>query len=708
MSEDPQIRQEAVTGNVVGRDLTFRDNNQTTNNNYYQAPSPPKYTPIHNLPYPPSANFVGREGVLTKLHASLQAKTVAAIVGMPGVGKTELALQYAHTNGKKYLGGCYWLGMRDLNLANVLTQHIKREFKLDLPAEINQPREIAQWCWGEWARNLPADSQVLVVLDNVDEAAQIGGMLPGNPCFRLLVTTRTHALVDANAEEKLDELTDAAALQFLGKLVGNLRVSVELVAAKRLCEDLLGNLPLGIELAGRYLQQDEELSIVEFAAELDTLQEALDAEDTRAVYPLMTAERGVKSALELSWRKLTADSQTMGKLLGLCAPRRIPWKLAEDMAKGGGIVATKKEIAKSVKQARQQLANLHLIKWDKQRKTATLHALVRKFLHQKAQSPDSLKQIFADTMLQRARQARHDMNLERVAGMKDMVPHIEEVATHYPHLLSDDDLLRLFIGVARFYDSQGLYFAALPWCELCLETAEQRLGADHLVTATSLNSLATLYSSIGNYKAAEPLYVRALQIKEQQLGVNHPDTATSLNNLANLYSSIGNYPAAEPLYVRALDIHEQQLGANHPSTATILNNLANLYYSIGKYSEALPLYERALDIHEQQLGADHPSTATSLGNLAALYSSIDKYSEALPLYERALQINEQQLGADHPDTAMSLNNLANLYYSMKRFAEAEPLYARAVQICEQSLGTEHPTTVMFRRNYEICLRDKGL
>ncbi len=569
MSDESKVNQGQLTGVDVGGNLTVGNMSQTTIIN--QAASPVKYTP-HNLPYPPSANFVGREGVLTRLHASLQAQAVAAIVGMPGVGKTELALQYAHTHGKKYPGGCYWLGMRDLNLADVLTQHIKREFKLDLPTEINQPRDIAQWCWREWARNLPADSQVLVVLDNVDEAAQIGGMLPGNPCFRLLVTTRTHALVDANAEEKLDELTDEAALQFLGKLVGNLRVSVELVAAKRLCEDLLGNLPLGIELAGRYLQQDEELSIVEFAAELDTLQEALDAEDTRAVYPLMTAERGVKSALELSWRKLTADSQTMGKLLGLCAPRGIPWKLAEDMAKGGGIVATAKEIAKSVKQARQQLANLHLIKWDKQRKTATLHALVRKFLHQKAQSPDSLKQIFADTMLQRARQAGQDMNLERVAGMRDMVPHIEEVATHYTHLLSDDDLLWPFIGAARFYDSQGLYFTAQPWYELCRETAEQRLGADHLVTATSLNNLAYLYSSIGNYSEALPLLQRALQILEQQLGADHPDTAMSLNNLAALYYSMKRFAEAEPLYARAVQIYEQSLGTEHPSTVIVRRN----------------------------------------------------------------------------------------------------------------------------------------
>jgi tetratricopeptide (TPR) repeat protein len=367
--------------------------------------------------------------------------------------------------------------------------------------------------------------------------------------------------------------------------------------------------------------------------------------------------------------------------------------------------ATKKEIAKGVKQARQQLANLHLIKWDKQRKTATLHALVRQFLHQKAQSPESLKQIFADTMLQHAKQAGQNMVLERVAAMRDIVPHIEEVALHYTHLLSDKDILWPFVGAGRFYDSQGLYFAALPWYEMCLETAEQRLGANHPDTASSLNNLAYLYSSIGNYPAALPLSERALQIWEQ-LGANHPDTATSLNNLAYLYSSMGNYPAALPLYERALQIREQQLGANHPDTATSLNNLAYLYSSMGNYPAALPLYERALQIREQQLGANHPSTATSLNNLAYLYSSMGNYPAALPLYERALQIDEQQLGANHPSTATSLNNLAKLYESIDRSEEALPLYARAVEICEHALGLEHPNTVTIRANYERCLRSQ--
>jgi tetratricopeptide (TPR) repeat protein len=730
MNDESKINQELLTNNTVGRDLKVEKIEQTTI--IHQAASPPKYIPTYSIPYPASPNFVGSDGGLERLVGLHASWRIVAVVGMAGVGKTELAVQYAHKYGRSYGGGCYWLGMRDRVLADMLTQHVLREFGLDLPPEITDKRSIAQWCWAQWERNLSNHSQVLLVLDNVDEAIQIGGMLPSDGRFRLLVTTRCQGLDATIVEQYLEELTDAAALDFLRKLIGDVRIDRELVQAKRLCHDLLGNLPLGIELVGRYLHQDDEVTIAEFTADLSKVQEELDGKDPVAVYPTMNAQRGVKSALELSWQKLAPETQTVGKLLGLCAPKAIPWGLATKMAESalvaeaklkttpnptsvlrqlgknlGNLWKRKPKVAPTapparkiltVKQSRQQLEKLSLIKWDKERQTATLHALVRNFFQDRGQNSDILTQIFAETMLQRARQASQDMTLEQLAKMRDIVPHIEEVALHYSHLLSEDDFDWPFIGAAVFYDSQGLYAAAEPWYAKCLATAEQRLGANHPATAASLNNLAELYSSIGKYAAALPLSERALQICEQQLGANHPATATSLNNLAYFYNSIGKYAAAEPLYVRALQIREQQLGVDHPATAASLNNLAGLYDSIGKYTAALPLYVRALQIREQQLGANHPATAASLNNLAYLYSSIGKYAAAEPLYVRALQIREEQLGVDHPATATSLNNLAGLYDSIGKYAAALPLYVRALQIREQQLGVDHPSNATSLNN----------
>jgi tetratricopeptide (TPR) repeat protein len=72
-----------------------------------------------------------------------------------------------------------------------------------------------------------------------------------------------------------------------------------------------------------------------------------------------------------------------------------------------------------------------------------------------------------------------------------------------------------------------------------------------------------------------------LALHERVLGAEHPLTAQSLNNLAELYRAQGAFERALPLYERALAIRERVLGAEHPDTATSLNNLAAVHYAQG-------------------------------------------------------------------------------------------------------------------------------
>jgi tetratricopeptide (TPR) repeat protein len=680
--------------------------------------SQPKYKPAYNLPYPPSQNFVGREGVLARLHGLFQNTScpTIAVVGMAGVGKTELALQYASSYGQSYGGGCYWLGMRDKELADVLAQHLKDAFDLDLPLEKIDRIDRSRWCWDQWERNLPEDSTVLVVLDNVDEAHQIGGMLPGNPRFRLLVTTRKLALDITFKEEQLEEFTNPAALAFLSELLDS-RVDRETEAAQWLCHDLLGNLPLGIELAGRYLQQDSELSISEFVSKLSIVYEAVDQHDTRLFYPTMTAERGVKSAIELSWQKLESDSQTVAMLLGLFALQVIPWELATEMAEIAGSVQSERETASAkgihqklailwkqltkraemaeakggekinIKEVRQQLENLNLIKWDKDRKTVTLHALVRVFLQEKSQSITSLKQIFVDTLSRRSYLATQDMNLEQVTVIRNVVPHIEEVANYYSDLLQDDKLLQIFVGAAFFYSSQGLYALAELLLINCLEVIERRLGVDHLLVATSLNNLGAMYSYQGRYKEAEPLCLRSIEISKIQQG---EDLAISLNNLGGVYFHQGRYSEVEPLYLTSLDISKKKWGESNLIVSEIFDNLGRLYCHQGLYTESESFHLKAIKINESQLGFEHTKVAKNLNNLAELYREKGDYIKAEPLYLRAIEINEFKLGVDHLDLADNLNNLALLYAAEGNNSKAKPLYLRSLEIRECKLGVYHP------------------
>ncbi|WP_399367959.1 tetratricopeptide repeat protein [Thermoleptolyngbya sp. PKUAC-SCTB121] len=488
----------------------------------------------------------------------------------------------------------------------------------------------------------------------------------------------------------LGVLAAAAALEVLRDLAGASRIDSQIADAKLLCE-WLGYLPLGLELVGRYLASKPDLTLAELLRRLE--QQKLAARALSRQEAMTATHESVAAAFELSWNDLTETQRQLGERLSLFALAPIPWALV----KAGQPEAD----AEDLEDDRDTLINRNLLNRVGDG-SYQLHSLIREFFaakREQATDADDLTRAHCAVLVQVAQQIPWMDSQATYLGFAPVIPHLVEVVHHQMAAVSDEAVLFPANGLAAFYYGQGLYSEGVRWAERCKKQVEERLGADHPSTATSLNNLAALYESMGRYSEAEPLYGRSLEIREAQLGADHPDTATSLNNLAGLYRAMGRYSEAEPLYGRSLEIREAQLGADHPDTATSLNNLAALYESMGRYSEAEPLYGRSLAIREAQLGADHPDTATSLNNLAALYESMGRYSEAEPLYGRSLAIREAQLGKDHPATATSLNNLAALYESMGRYSEAEPLYLRALLILVSQLGQEHPRSQTVWQNF---------
>ncbi|KZP13522.1 TPR-like protein, partial [Athelia psychrophila] len=197
----------------------------------------------------------------------------------------------------------------------------------------------------------------------------------------------------------------------------------------------------------------------------------------------------------------------------------------------------------------------------------------------------------------------------------------------------------------------------------------------------------------GRYEEAVALCQRVLEGQTHQLGAKHLDTLVTVHRLGDVYERQGKYDDAEASYQRALAGREQQLGADNRATLDTVHGLAILYYRQGGYDKAEPLYQRALTGREQQLGADHPDTLATVHYLATLYMDQKKYQEAEALYQRALAGRDQQLGADHPDTLGTVNNLAILYQRQRKYNKAQPLYQRALAGKERQLGPDHPSTL---------------
>ncbi|MBD1920241.1 tetratricopeptide repeat protein [Microcoleus sp. FACHB-831] len=639
--------------------------------------------------------FIGRDEKLKELHKLLQQNAqvaiAAAVTGMGGVGKTELAIQYAREKLSTYQGGVCWLPAGDFALK--LVEFARPRFFPNIKFEGFSLSEQVAYCWQHWA-----EGDVLLVLDDVTEyKQQVQPYLPESPRFKVLITTRERlgkpiVLLD------LDVLAPADALKLLKSLLGNERVERELDIAAELCE-WLGYLPLGLELVGRYLEE-EPLSLAQMLERLKQKRlrhPALNEADT-----MMTAQLGVADAFELSWERLDENAQQVGCLLSLFALASIPWELVE------GVYHSLRGDAfqcEDLEKPRRDLIKLHLLKIDKE--NYSLHQLIREFFKEKLEKleqADEMKQAFVTTMAAVAKQLPYQANRDLIVAFNHNVPHLIEVAKHLTAYLSDDDLPSPFTALARFYRDQGFYDLAAPWLEERLAVTKDRFGCEHPFVAGFVNNLAMLYQIQYRYSEAETLFVQALELNKRLLGYEHREVANCLNNLAALYKLQDRYEEAEPLFIQALELNKRLLGDEHLEVAKSLNNLGVWYDSQARYIEAEPLLVQALELFKRLLGDEHRNVATCLNNLAFLYQHRDRYDEAESFYLQALELFKRLLGEEHPDAAMSLNNLARLYQSQGRYSKAQPLYVQALTIRDRRLGSAHPDTINVRENFANFLR----
>ncbi|MDZ8106042.1 MAG: tetratricopeptide repeat protein [Nostoc sp. DedQUE12a] len=693
MSEHPspeEILQSILRNVQVGGNLTTGDITQILNLLVIiQQPEvfKPKETP-QNIPRGNVVKFVGRADALVSLHERLQHShpvVVAAVEGMGGVGKTELATQYAliHLLLNTYPGGICWLRARDEDIGLQILQFAIAKLGLKPPEDWDVLKQV-DFCWSRWH-----DGDVLVVLDDVNDYAKVENYLPPQfPRFKVLITTRLQ--LDFPQSFTLDVLSESAALELLQEWVGGEKVAREFEDAKEICQRL-GYLPLALNLVGRYVKK-RKISLAEMLRRLEAKKlthESLARDEKDRTWTL-NVKRGVAAAFELSWDELNDDAKELGVLLSLFALAPIPWTLVES-------VETEKA-AEQLEDSRVELESLHLLQGED---SYQLHQLIREFFQLKQaefNQVEKLKRSLCQVMVAVAKEIPQTPTLKQITDVTPVIPHIAEVAKNLIQYVSDDDLIWAFLGNAQFYDGQGLYNQATPWLEQCLEVAKNRLGEENPLVVQSLHNLAGIYYSQGRYSEAEAMYLQSLELRQRLLGEEHPDFARGLNNLAEVYKSQGRYSEAEALLLQALELRRHLLGEEHLDFILSLNNLALLYYFQVRYSEAEPLLLQALELRRHLLGEEHPLVAQSLNNLGHFYYSQKRFSEAEALHLQALELRRQLLGESHPDVASSLNNLALLYTSQERYLEAEPLLLQALELIQRRVGKEHPLIAISLNN----------
>lgn len=668
---------------------------------------PGSLPPIWNVPFPRNPTFTGREDLLKQLEQALTARKPAvltqALAGLGGVGKTQLALEFAYRHMNAY-DIIWWV--RSEEPATLAADYARLAHKLSLPEKDAQEQEVIV----EAVRQaLGRRERWLLLFDNAPRQEALVEYLPRGGQGHVIITSRSPTWDQLAQTLMVETWLRAEAAMFLFKLTGYaVKAETEELAAQ--IAEALGNLPLALSQAGAYIKATG-LALADYLRLFQERRQDLWADEEAPLgYPATVA-----TTWDLAIEQVRAEAPAGEALLKLCAflaPDHVPKSFLKQIAPfvpetvHQGIddpLARNRGL-----RALRRYSLIQVTGNGVSDETLSVHRLVQAVVAGKMDTDEQRTWVDAvHTWILEAWPS--DTSNHRIwPECEALLPHSEAVLERAAMLeVKSADVALLANRTGYYLNRRGDVSGAEPHLRRALVMRERMFGTDHPDTLQSANDLATLLELQGKMTDAESLYRRVLAGRERVLGVHHPQTLTSLNNLGLLVKTQGEYVEAESLYRRALTGFERVLGVDHPDTLTSKHNLGSLLRAKGDYAGAKPLLRRALAGRERVLGVDHPDTLASVNNLGFLLDSQGDYAGAEPLYKRALAGFERVLGADHPNTLQSLNNLGLLLIYQGDYSSAEPLLRRALASRERVLGEDHPHTLQSLNNLGYMLRAQG-
>ena len=625
MNEAPQTSARPVSvtigGNVSHANIIIGDDNQAT----FQPAAPtealplPTYTPSEtlpppgdlplgsSLPFPPNSLFTGREAQLRALAEALLnhpgGGTVInqAVAGMGGVGKTQLAVEFAYRFGR-YFRGVHWLNLADPSQLEAEIARCGRAMSLpNFPDD--QPSQVT-FILHVWK----SDGPRLVILDNFEEPDALPAALSllGHSSLRLLITSRRTDWPPTSGLHllPLEVFSPAESLDFLRRALPKRRDRDEDLA--RLAEQL-GHLPLALELAARYLNGHPRLGL---EAYLEQCRAALEHPSMRAWRADLPAPTGhdldLQATFALSWQQVQDETaRNIFRMAGYLAPNSpIPLEIFERALRLS---------SEACDEALGLLYGLGLLKEGEDHLPA-IHPLLAEYARLLARETGDLLERLADAL----------GDLADDANETGLPARFQLLRPHLPLLAARAEEANLG-GAGRLWNSFGYYLHA-----------------------------------VADYPAARAAYERALKILEKQLGPDHPNVAALVNNLGSVLQDLGDLAGARQAFERALKIFEKQLGEDHPNVATLVNNLGRVLQDLGDLAGARQAFERALRMDEAAFGPDHPNVAIRVNNLGSVLRDLGDLAGARAAFERALRILQKFLPPDHPNIKIVQGNLDSL------------------------------------------------
>jgi hypothetical protein len=625
---------------------------------------------------PRNPHFTGRDGMLAELRRRLGAGegtlTVQALYGLGGVGKTQLAIEYAHRFAADYQL-VWWIDAEQPVL--IPEQLATLAARLDLPSGPTVADTVERLL-----AELRDRDGWLLAFDNAERSADITDYRPGG-AGHVLITSRSPGWGALGGRLEVDVLTRAETIALLRARIPALD---EELADKLAAE--LGDLPLAAAQAAGYLEQTE-LPAVDYLRRFRTRRATLLARGEVPCY-----HGRIDTTWGLSLERLRSEEPAAVQLLELAAflaPEPIPLTLFT------GHPELLDEPLRSTAADPDALAD-------------TVGALVGYSLARRHPDGFQLHRLVQAVIRHQLETDRQQATAERVLALlaaaspgdpehpaswvayAQLVPHMLATAPLGDHHPGSRELV---LDITRYLQARGDSSGSRAVCQTLLDRWPRMLGPDHPDTLSAASSLTRALVQLGDGESGRTLAQDTLQRCRRVLSPNHPTTLYSAAVLARALLGLGEVEPARALCQDTLQRCHRVLGPDHPTSLYSATVLARALVELGEVESARALCQDTLQRCRRVLSPDH---LIALWAAAALTSALVSLGEAEPAHALGQDTLQRCRRVLSPDHLIALWAAAALTGALARVGEAEPARALGqdtLQRCRRVLGPDSPTTL---------------
>jgi len=666
--------------------------------------------PSH-IPLLRNDTFTGRETSLIALAKALKGDDAAAIgqvstcTGMGGIGKSQLASEFAHRYGQYFQGGVFWLNCAEPDAIGAAIAAFAQHYTDGQPPDdINEQIALVS---SHWQDGLPR----LLIFDNLEDPDLLSALQPPSGRCHILITSRnpkwpTEWIKDKN-QIPLDVLSPDESVELLLQYQPDLKEQQTVLAE---LADLLGRLPLALSLAGSYLKENQHdpegdpATYTEALKNTEILQhESLIADGTNQGTEHI---RHVAQTFNLSYQLLDTDEpvdETARQLLTRAAVFEVGGTIPRFLLRDS-VESTQEDEAESVPttKALNRLINLGLIT-ELEEGAIQLHRLIQSFVMNNTTDEEKVKAMddVEATIFTHAEEINQAGLPSPLLTWQSQLQHVADQALQRESECSSALLNELgmhFRTVAEFQK-------AVDYLELALASNLKTYGEDHPNVAARRNNLGMAWLDLGEFQKAIDYYELALASDLKTYGEDHPNVAARHNNLGSAWEALGETQKAIDYYELALASDLKTYGEDHPSVATYRNNLGMAWLDLDEPQKAIDYLELALASDLKTYGKDHPEVAIRHNNLGGAWLGLGELQKAIDYLELALASNLKTYGEDHPEVATARNNLGLIWHEMGETRKAIDYYELALASNLKTYGEDHHKIALRRNNLGMAWLD---